>query len=267
MIERFFYFVTFMTLIKLYFSSMKSSIYLFSLLITLIGCTNPDDKTSAKKDLQRKDLTKTQKYFSDQLKKIETSTTYLIYDIDRLKISLLKDANEKHPSEDLTPSIKPFRYDLGKLKNPNNQEAANHIFIAKDENNPSKSATRLFDDLRIYRRVLMSIAASTENHPIILEEFNDYNSDEELQKLVEKDLTSKNIPSQKDKQLLIRLYKTISWPDYKTDNGKKEHWMVYSFQDWDITIAFSTLTSLQTEILTARALALDILKSDIPGRK
>ena len=256
-----------MTSIRLYFRAMKSSIYLFLLLIILIGCTNSDDKTPAKKHFQRKDLTKSQKYISDQLDKIETSTTYLIYEIDRLKISLLKKAHEKHPTEDLQPSVKPFRYDLRKLKNPTNQQAANHIFIAADGNNPSKAAVLLFDDLRTYRRELMSIAASTENQPIILEEFNDYNSDEELQKLLEKDLASKNIASQKDKQLLIRLYKTISWPDYKNDNGKKKHWIVYAFRNAEIVVAFSTLTSLQSEILTARTIALEILKSDIDDRK
>lgn len=239
---------------------MKPCIFLITLLSITFGCNNSDTATPPKKLLSGKEPTKGEKYQLEGVTKIETSCTYLIYEIDRLKIDLLKKAGEKHPSENLQPAIKPFSYDLSKLKNPNNQKVVNQLFIAKDGNNPGKAGKLLFDDFRTLRKELLTIAVSTEKQPVTIREFNDYSNDTELQGLLEKELASKDIAPQKDKQMIIQLYMELSLPDYKDYNGMKQHPFVYTFKNSEITSAFASLTLLQSRILKARVLALILLK-------
>lgn len=242
---------------------MKPCIFLISLLSITFGCNNSDTARTPKKLLSGKEPTKGEKYQLDRLNKIETAATYLIYEIDRLKIDLLKYAGEKHPSEDFQPSLMPIRYDLSQLKNPTNREASNQLFIAPDGNNLSKRGQTLFDDFRAIRRELLKIALSTEKHSVTIREFNDYSNDVELQKLLEKELASMEIEPQKDKQLIINLYKELSIPNYIDYTGKKQHSFMYSFKDAEITIAFSNLTLLQSRILMARTLALKLINTSI----
>jgi hypothetical protein len=116
---------------------MKSILPIITLVIITFGCNSTENKTPAKNNIKKETESKKKQQLKEKQNQVDSLTTNLIYFIDQLKITLLKEANEAYP-EQLKPSVRPFRYDLNQLKNHDNHEIVNHLFVNKDGNYPSK---------------------------------------------------------------------------------------------------------------------------------
>jgi hypothetical protein len=201
------------------------------------------------------------------------SNEFLIY-IDKLKMNLLK-LNGENTTEDQNKNERsliwvtthsrevcmPKWLNLSALKNKNDSKTAMELFINSDNEKPSKIGFELWTKLIDFRSNIINLTGSYQNsrdepfhlHVLKINDFkNDQDFDRQLKQMFDQ---QKNFNKKDDEQLLCDIYKLLTKPtSCKEQNGI--HWITSKFRSANIIGAIGTLTTLQTEILTARKLAL-----------
>lgn len=206
------------------------------------------------------------------------SNDFLIY-IDKLKMKLLK-SNGENTAEDQHKNelslvwvtahsrevCMPKWLNLSALKNKNDSNTAMELFINSDNETPSKIGIELWGKLIDFRSNIINLTGSYQNssdehfhlHVLTINDFkNDQDFDEQLKQMFDH---QKNFNKKDDGQALFDIYKLLTKPTYSKDQSGI-HWITSKFRNANIIGAIGTLTTLQTDILTARKLALLHLNS------
>lgn len=216
------------------------------------------------------------------MEKINTESGSLIKYLDDLKIELLSSSGENTQAikdndpntliwqkNDPSDALRPMRLNLCALKNRKDNETAQKLFIGSNLETPSATGLELWDKLNNYRKNLISITGS---YKIYEKEFsvnpadiNDFTTSVELYNKVHSMLMNqKGINKYEDVEVLTDLYLQLTKQERLTYHGKNNvHWICATFNDANIVGAISAITSLQQEILSARAHALATYSSKV----
>lgn len=220
-------------------------------------------------------------YIFDKMQEIDDETSTIISFIDECKMELLKNAGEDVKTVDknnpsaiiwraydpkLSPT-KPARMNLWAVKDKSNAKVTNSYFVNSDGINPANKGKELWDKLNEYRVNLVKSAGSyswSENeYSIAPIDINSFRDNESLLKLVDEMLNSSNINFREDHQVLIDLYMSLTHQEWYNLEGAKTHWISATFNNSPLVASIASLTSLQHDILSARALAMAHFKSKV----
>ena len=227
-------------------------------------------------------------YFLGVIDKIDSETGKLIKEIDDIKLVLLEKSGE-----DVTLTQKPEDSEkiLWKQYNPKNPLVPTRLNLAavqaKDQYDvpmaemvgdepmkpdPSKSGMKLWNDYNAYRLKLCSLLGTYNVggkawsfNPTNINKFKD-NIDlaAQVDKMIEKSKCNKN----DDSEALKAVYMELTKPEmlmHKEDGKEAEEWpwMGKTFDHSPLVAAIASLTSMQAEILSARATALAHIKGKV----
>ncbi|MCF8416474.1 MAG: hypothetical protein K9G40_09540 [Crocinitomicaceae bacterium] len=236
-----------------------------------------EDKTQ--KDLQLKAI-KLMKTVSE----IDKITAARIKMIDDLKIEILTECGEDVKTVGAEKSIifkaydakneplKPIRMKLEHVEGMDKYDEAMRIIIGEDITNPTGKGVELWKSYNGYRKELTSLIASS----VIVEkgmppynfkapEINAYKDMKDLSKQVDKAIESSNV-AQDDKEAIKKIYISLTKPERSVVHDVPNvHWIGKTFDHTPVVAAIASLSSLQKEILTARADAVSLIRSRVGG--
>lgn len=226
-----------------------------------------------------------------QMEEIDKISSKMIQSIDALKLELLKESGEdvsstKFNSNDAilwTDKYKkgdeslPFRMHLMAVQAKDQYDVPMHIIIGDDIKNPTGKGKKLWNDLLSYRRDLIKILGTYnrggKSYSIDPKAINAFNDNFDLAKNVDKMIKASKANMRRDEQsgqfvdfgedgqALKDIYISLTKPERVTQNEVEGvHWIGQTFDHSPLVASLASLSSLQQDVLSARAAALQHLK-------
>jgi hypothetical protein len=238
-----------------------------------LASTKDDDENR----LKRKKL----KYVIAQMDKINKETAIMIKSIDELKIKLLNKSGEdvlveKNKDErtilwskyDKKNPVLPTRMNLMAVDAKDKYDVPMNVIIGQDIKHITGKGKKLWEDFNNYRSKIVQLTGSYEwggkQFTVNPKAINDYVDNKDLTKKVNKMIDSSKGNLKEDRQVLIDLYVGMTKLErsrvYDMDDV---HWIGATFDHSPLVAAIASLTSMQQDILTARATALAHWKSKV----
>lgn len=210
----------------------------------------------------------------DQVNKI---TAVMIDQIDKIKVDILKKSGEnvdvvKENDEetiiwkkyDAKAPCQPTRMNLMAVQAKDQYDVPMHVIIGEDIKNPSGVGKKLWEDFLKYRTELISIVGTYDKFSIKPKAINDYKTNAELVTKVKKEIESSKADLKEDGQVLQDIYINLTKPErMKVHDMEGVHWIGATFDHSPLVAAVASLSSMQQDILSARAMALAHLKSKV----
>jgi len=222
------------------------------------------------------------KYVIKQMDGIDKETEKMIMYIDALKIEILKAAGEKvdppFKNKDQTSimwrkndGVLPARMWLAAVQGMDKYDDPMRIMgIADNIKTPTGKGAELWKKYNDYRAYIVK-ATGTYKMPAAVKSFNistkpinDFTDNQDLAKKVKTMVQSSKANLKEDEQVLIDLYMMLTKKE-KNEVHHQEgvHWIGMTFDHSPLVAAIASLSSMQQEILSARALALANYKSKV----
>jgi len=259
--------------------------------------THLDRGNQAKEDLKAEETDKTNpekvkkvKKFLEQIKKIDAKTAEMIKKIDDLKFVLLEKAGEnptvgkENSAEarnhiiwkkyDNADPLRPSRLNLLAVSAKDQYDVPMEVMIGPgaEPKDPKKDSEgmKLWDDLNKFRLELIELTATYKDGEKSFsckpKGINDHKDNEALVKSVTA-MFDKEKVNPEDKDELITLYCNLTKPTLvpTSEEGStdKWHWIGKTFDHAPLVAAIASLTSLQSEVLAARAQSIRLIKAKI----
>jgi gliding motility-associated protein GldM len=222
-------------------------------------------------------LAKLQKILA-QMDKVDKITATMIQDIDKIKIEILKESGEDvtkmSDNDDETimwqkgDGCKPARMHLMAVQAKDQYDVPMHIIVGEDIKTPTGKGKKLWEDFNKYRSELISIVGSYQDagksFSIKPKAINTFKDNKDLQKQVEKMIASSKANVKDDGQVLQDIYINLTKQErVKQHDLDGVHWIGQTFDHSPLVAAVASLSSMQQDILSARAMALAHLKSKV----
>lgn len=235
-----------------------------------------EDKTQ--KDVQVKAL-KLMKTVSQ----IDKMTAQRIKFIDDLKLEILAECGEEikiigkkesiiFKAYDTKEPLKPIRMKLEHVQGMDKYDEAMRIIIGEDITKPTGKGVELWKTYNGYRKELTELIASS----VIVEkgkpafkfnapEINKFSDMLDLSQQVDKAIESSKV-AQDDKESIKKIYISLTKNERSVVHDVKNvHWIGKTFDHTPVVAALASLSSMQKEILTARADAVSIIRARVGG--
>lgn len=210
----------------------------------------------------------------DQVNKI---TAVLIEQIDKIKLDILEKSGEavvdvKENNEetilwkkyDKSNPCLPTRMNLMAVQAKDQYDVPMHEIIGEDIKNPTGAGKKLWEDFVKFRSELVSIVGTYDKFSIKPKAINDYKTNAELVAKVKKEIESSKADLKEDGQQLQDIYINLTKPErMKVHDMDGVHWIGATFDHSPLVAAVASLSSMQQDILSARAMALAHLKSKV----
>jgi len=221
------------------------------------------------------------------VKKIDKMTAENIKLLDDLKLEVLKKCGEKieqaGPENIITTKysekepLKPTRMNLMKVDGKDKYDEPMEVMgIAEDIKKPKGEGMKMWDAYHKFRKDLCELIASSSSVPAAngekgknysfkdpnVRDFKDY---ADIRKKMAKAIAT---VSQDDQEALIKIYSSLTKQeiaDMHEGELKDVHWLGRTFDHSPSVAALASLSSLQKEILTARADAVALVRSRVGG--
>jgi gliding motility-associated protein GldM len=226
---------------------------------------------------------KTQKvnYFLNIAKKIDVETAKRIKEIDEIKLAILEKSGEKidqvkendpesiiWKNYDTKSPLQPTRLNLMAIQAKDQYDIPMHEIIGDELTVITGSGKDLWKHYNEFRNNICHLVGTYEIgekkysfNPTNINKFKDNN---ELNLLVERLIAKNTINTNEDKEVLKQLYTELTKNErYNTEEEKNIHWIGKTFDHSPLVAAIASLTSMQQEILTARATALAHIKGKV----
>ncbi|PWL28865.1 MAG: hypothetical protein DCO96_08600 [Fluviicola sp. XM-24bin1] len=220
-----------------------------------------------------------------QMDKINEATAKMIVMIDNIKIDILKKSGENVSSykdnDELTilwkkyeggsPELmcQPIRMNLMAVSAKDQYDVPMHEIIGEDIKKPSagKHGMKLWKALIDYRREIMNLAGSYtwagKDFKVDVKDINMYKDNADLTKQVDAMVNAESV-NPDDRETLSQIYNRLTKLEKnKVHDQKDVHWIGMTFDHSPLVAAIASLSSLQSDILTARADALSLWKAKI----
>ncbi len=213
------------------------------------------------------------------VKDIDKMTEEQIRMIDRLKLEILEKCGENtiqvgnefilQSKFDASEPLKPIRMNLAKVDGKDKYDEPMDVMgIADDITKPKGDGIKLWNSYNNYRAELTELIAkssSDSEHKFSFKDpkINSFKDFSDIKKQLKSSL--KNV-SPDDKEALIKIYSSLSKQEFADMNEgeiKHVHWIGRTFDHSPSVAALASLSSLQKEILTARADAVSLLSSRV----
>lgn len=237
-----------------------------------IASTKGADQAAKKKKLE---------YVLSQMDKINKETEEMIGFLDKLKLEILdaakeetgayKDKDELNILWKKQDGAKPIRMHCAAVQGKDKYDEPMHVMgIAESIKSPTGNGTELWKRLNDFRAKIVELTGTykmpgTENNfSVSTKPINQFESNQDLQKAVEKMIDESKGNLKEDRQVLIDLYVMLTKLEKNDYNEEKDvHWIGMTFDHAPLVAGIAALSSLQQDILSARALALANYKAKV----
>lgn len=226
-----------------------------------------EDKTEAQKAEKAKKMLAV-------IEEIDALAAARIKEIDDLKIEILTTVGEDMNTiitkkyEESDP-LRPTRMDLSQVQSSDKYDEPMHILIGEDITKPTGKGLTLYENLKTYRKELTEkLATYTDGSkkwsytaPDIVE-FEDIT---DLTAQVKESIESQAV-EQDDKDVVKSIYIALTKQERSEVHGVKGvHWVGKTFDHSPVVAAMASLSSLQTEVLSTRANAVERIRKRVGG--
>lgn len=220
-------------------------------------------------------------YVLDQMKKIDDETASFVGFIDKLKIEVLKGVGENLDSYiDRDPKTilwkkqdgsKPTRMNLAAAQGQDKFDDPMRIMgVSENIKIPQGNGAELWKRLNDYRKKIIGYTGTYKwgegsSFTVNVTDINDFKDNKDLTKKVTS-MIDKNTKAnlKEDKQALIDLYIMLTKKEKNTMHDQEGvHWVGMTFDHVPLVAAIAALSSLELDVLSARAYALAYWKSKV----
>jgi gliding motility-associated protein GldM len=215
------------------------------------------------------------------VEEIDKITAARIKEIDDLKIEILTVSGEDlsltgeeaiiSKKYDATRPLKPIRMNLSHVKSMDKYDEPMQIMIGEEITNPKGKGLLLWNNFNKFRNELVELIAKSpggENQPDFYFKAPNviaFKDQADLSKQMDKAIAASNV-NQDDKEAIKKIYGSLIKEERSEVHGVKNvHWIGKTFDHSPVVAAIASLSSLQKEILTARADAVALVRSRISG--
>jgi hypothetical protein len=236
------------------------------------------------------------KYYSDKIDSIDKQTAKLIEFIDIIKLDILVksgeyiDVEKNHDKETIiwkkynkNDPLRPSRINSMAIQAKDQYDVPMHEIIGEEINNPDphKNGMKLWKMLIDYRtNIVETIASSHEKidsisgkgigelkYSLTVTPINKFRDSEDLEKQITAMLGKSKI-SEEDMGVIKQVYMELTKQERfdEVNDVKNAHWIGVTFDHSPLVAALASLTTLQSEILNARATAVGHLRSKVSLR-
>ncbi len=244
-----------------------------------------EKKTNLKEvaeDKSNPDLQKKAKKLMETVEQIDKITAERIKEIDDLKLQILKECGEDITSVGTKESIifkkypdnplKPIRMKLEHVSGKDKYDEPMHIMIGEDIKSPKGKGLELWNNYNKYRKDLCELIASS----VVVEpgqkkfffkapDINDFKDMADLNQKIDKAIEASNV-NQDDKEAIKKIYGSLTKLERsEVHEVKGVHWIGKTFDHSPSVAALASLSSMQKEILTARADAVALIRNRVGG--
>jgi len=238
------------------------------------------EKGSTKNDAENKSKLEKLNYVLKQMALIDDEAAIMIKKIDEIKLDIMaksgedvtqtKDKDEETiiwTKSDKSKGALPIRMNLMAVQAKDQYDVPMHEIIGEDIKNPSGTGDKLWNDFNAYRKKIIELTGNYKwgktNYKVNVKDINDYKDNADLADQVEKMMDIKTVHKD-DKQVLQDLYMGMTKKEKNDVHGMKDvHWIGQTFDHSPLVAAVASLSSMQQDILSARALALAHWKSKV----
>jgi len=213
--------------------------------------------------------------------KIDIFTAKRIEEIDKLKLEILSTSGEDVTSigighivlkaYDKNAPLRPARMDLDKVEGKDKYDDAMRIMIGQDIKRPTGKGMALWKSYNDYRKELSETIAAypggedQKDFYFKSPEINKYKDQKDLYTQIQKAIDASNV-NQDDKEAIKKIYASLTKEEYSTiDDVTNVHWMGKTFDHSPSVAAIASLSSMQKEILAARADAVALIRLRVGG--
>lgn len=220
-------------------------------------------------------------YVLGQMDKIDKETIDMIEFIDKLKIEILNTAGENtsaYKDKEHTNILwkksdkaKPARMWLAAVQGMDKYDEPMQVMgIADDIKNPTGNGIELWKKLNDFRSKIVELAGSykmpgsDKSFSISTKPINNFESNAKLVDEVTKMVKGSKANLKEDQLVLIDLYVGLTKLEKNEVHDMKDvHWIGMTFDHAPLVAGIAALSSLQQDILAARALAMAHYKSKV----
>ena len=220
-------------------------------------------------------------YVLGQMDKIDKETTTMIEFIDKLKLEILSTAGEAvsdYKDKDYanilwkkSDKVKPTRMWLAAVQGMDKYDEPMQVMgIADDIKNPTGNGAELWKKLNAYRSKIVELAgtykmpSAEKSFSITPKAINEYENNAALTKKVTAMVEGSKANLKEDRQVLIDLYIGLTKLEKnEVHEIKGVHWIGMTFDHSPLVAGIAALSSLEQDILAARALAMAHYKSKV----
>ncbi len=245
------------------------------------GEASKADLVEAKNDISPEKVKKV-KYFLSIIEKIDKETASRIKEIDDLKFDILKKSGEKAEiakdkdketilwkSYSTKEPLKPARLNLMAVEAKDQFDIPMHTIIGEDLTNITGSGKALWENYNNYRNTICNLVGTysppagkvwnfKSNH------INNFKDNADLVKQVDKMMAKNKYNDKDDAEVIKQIYMELTKNErYESEELKNIHWIGKTFDHSPLVAALASLTSLQQEILSARATAVTHIKNRV----
>jgi hypothetical protein len=235
-------------------------------------------------------------YFLKKVEMVDKEASEIIHFIDKLKLDLLKAAGENTTTVSSTKekevilwskydpnkaSIIPMRLNLAAVESKDNFDVPMQVLVGTDINSIKQngSGMQLWNKYNDFRRNIIqtcgsykksknnfSVSISKSKESELNKNLNKGMSYQDLRTAIEKLIkNSPNKPNKEDVNTLVGLYQDLTKVEIADHHEEKNniHWLGRTFDHAPLVGAIASLSSLQNEVMGARAKAIAFLKEKV----
>lgn len=226
------------------------------------------------------DTQKKAKKLLETIKVIDKLTAARIKEIDQLKLEILAECGEdlstvgtktsiiaaKYPNEPL----KPMRMKLENVQAKDKYDEPMYIMIGDDITNPTGKGRELWNHYNAYRNELTELIASSlpsTGKPFFFKapNINEYRDLKDLYAKIDRSIQASHVGPD-DQEAIKKIYAALTKPERsEVSEVKNVHWIGKTFDHSPSVAALASLSSMQKEILTARADAVSLIRQRVGG--
>ena len=231
--------------------------------------------SSTKNDAENKAKREKLSYVIKQMDKINDATGKMIDKIDQLKIKIMTESGEAVGAAKANDeaSIIWSKYDAGKdkvlpgrmnlmaVQAKDQYDVPMHVIVGENIKNPTGEGKKLWEDIIQFRKEIVELTGSykwgDKEFKVSPKAINTYKDNKDLTKQVKDMIAKSNTNHNEDDEVLAELYIGLTKMEKFEVHGVKDvHWMGATFDHSPLVAALASLSSLQQDILSARALSL-----------
>lgn len=252
------------------------------------GDERKDQIQEAALDLSNPMQAKKAKFLLTAVEELDQITQERIQLIDKMKLKILEECGEdlkvfgtkeailmeKNSKEG--NQLKPLRMNLANVSAKDKYDEPMRILIGQDIKNPTGDGLKLWKSVVSYRKELTELVASSQlgagdtpsfdkNYYFKSPEINKFSEQKDLKAKIQTAIKKSNVHPE-DQAMITEIYSSLTKEKRSTVNGVKDvHWIGKTFDHAPSVAALASLSSLQQDILSARADALTLLRSRVMG--
>ena len=236
---------------------------------------------STKNDAENKAKREKLLYVIKQMELIDAEAAKMIKSIDEIKVDILKESGEnvadvKNNDEQAIlwtkpdpsrPSL-PRRMHLMAVQAKDQYDVPMHVIIGEDIKNPTGLGKKLWEDFNNYRNKVVELTGSykwgEKTFTVKPKNIPDFKDNKDLTEKVKKMIEGSKGNLKEDKQVLIDLYVGMTKLEKTTVHEiPGVHWIGATFDHSPLVAAVASLSSMEQDVLAARALSLAHWKSKV----